>query len=219
MNHLKNEDGNATFYMIWLLGIVALIFLIVLNLVKVYVVKEHANLSAEQAAIAGTATLLTYTERAVDEVDDHPVMTAERVATGKKKLSKLVKDKQQNYIDYQNMDDSTAYIKAINEVIPAKMNENPMLEHLIRNKFRGELGHSIWDLQMRVGPSIQDVIAKNGGNTTNTEILLSTSKWRLEVKSTVTFKSISDHKFITNFVGDIPEKGYGPRLEFLKHIY
>jgi len=219
MNHLKNEDGNATFYMIWLLGIVALIFLIVLNLVKVYVVKEHANLSAEQAAIAGTATLLTYTERAVDEVDNHPVMTAERVATGKKKLSKLVKDKQQNYIDYQNMDQSTAYIKAINDVIPAKMNENPMLENLIRNKFRGELGHSIWDLQMKVGPTIQEMIAKNGGNTTNTEILFSTSKWRLEVKSTVTFKSISDHKFITNFVGDVPQKGYGPRLEFLKHIY
>ncbi len=219
MRYVSNENGNATFYMIWLLGVVALIFVIVINMVKVYVVKEHATLSAEQAAIAGTATLLKFTEKAIDEVDNDPVMMAERLLTGEEKLAKQVNDKQQSYIHNQNMDRSTAYIKAVNEVIPGKMNQHFLFENLIKHKFKAEIGSSIWELQTKVGPSIQEMIVMNGGNISNTEILFSTSKWRLEVKSTVNFHSVTDHKFITSFVDSIPQKGYGPSLEFLQRIY
>ena len=41
--------------MLWLLGIVAIIFVLTVNIAKVYIVKEHANLAVEQAALAGTS--------------------------------------------------------------------------------------------------------------------------------------------------------------------
>jgi hypothetical protein len=53
MKYVQNEKGNAAFYLLWLLGIVAIIFVLTINIIKVYVVKEHANLAVEQAALAG----------------------------------------------------------------------------------------------------------------------------------------------------------------------
>ncbi|MBD8071137.1 hypothetical protein [Bacillus sp. PS06] len=219
MNYIRNEQGNATFYMIWLIGIVGLIFVLVINLVKVYVVKEHANLSVEQAAIAGTAELLKLTEQAIDSIDNDPLIIAERLLTGEEKLSKQIKDKQDSYIYNQNLDPSTAYIKSVNQIIPAKMNDNAVFEYIIKQKFKSRLGSSIWALQTKVRPTVQDMISSNGGNISDTEIEFSTSKWRLEIKSTVTFESIADHKIINSFVKDIPQRGYGPSLDFLKDIY
>ena len=65
MKYLNNERGNSAFYIIWLLGISAVIFVIVVNIAKVYVVKQHAATRTQQAAFAGTVVLLEATQEGI----------------------------------------------------------------------------------------------------------------------------------------------------------
>jgi hypothetical protein len=41
----------------------------------------------------------------------------------------------------------------------------------------------------------------------------------VEVKSTATFESVNDNKFVEYFERKIPQKGYGPKLKYLENIY
>lgn len=66
---------------------------------------------------------------------------------------------------------------------------------------------------------VQAIISDNEANPEDTEIILSHEKWRLEVKSTATFESISDYKLIQLFQPKVPQKGYGPQLIYLENIY
>ncbi|RFU67770.1 hypothetical protein D0469_13665 [Peribacillus saganii] len=214
MKYLRNQKGNSTFYLLWLLGIVALIFVLTINIVKVYVVKEQANLSVEQAALAGTSVLLETTDKAVKDFDAGPESVAQKALDGGHSISKLIEDKQNEYIN--NGDDETnAYIKAANDILPPRLDKHPLLKMALRDR----LGVSGADISTEVAAVVQDVIAENKANREDTTIEFSKVKWRLEVKSTATFESISDNRYITYFLKDIPQRGYGPVLEYLESVY
>ena len=120
MTYLKNEKGNAVIFLLWLLGIVAIIFVLTINIVKVYIVKEHANLAVEQAALAGTSVLLEKTKEAIEEFDSKPDLLyladrdLQRLADGGRGVGDLIEEKKLNYMA-GGMDESNAYIKAANE--------------------------------------------------------------------------------------------------------
>ncbi len=75
------------------------------------------------------------------------------------------------------------------------------------------------DVNTKLDQAIQNVIVENNGNTGSTEATISKQKWRVEVKSTVTFETVSDHKWMKPFTTELPQKGYGPQMEYLKAIY
>ncbi|WP_233569879.1 hypothetical protein [Falsibacillus albus] len=201
------------FYLLWLLGIVALIFVIVINIAKVYVVKIQANTSAEQAAIAGTAVLLEETKQAVQEFDSNLLLSApQKLEDGGKSIADQIQEKQDDYTG-NGYSESESYILAANDILPDKINSHPGLKHIFDQHFKsGDIGD-------RVLAAVQDIIDQNEGNTQNTVVEFSAEDWRLEVKSTVTFESITDHKFIQFFRDDIPQKGYGPKLKYLEGVY
>lgn len=215
---LQNEKGNASIYLLWLMGIVALIFVVTINIVKVYVVKEQANLSVEQAALAGTAVLLDKTKEAVTAFDSNPLYTvesaAQRMADGGNGISMLIDEKKLEYMK-NGADEADAYMKAANEILPPRLEQYLFL----KKEFRDRLGNSPSDIPYLISPAVQDVIDENKGNTGDTEVFFSSSHPRVEVKSTVTFQSISDHKYITAFLKKIPQKGYGPELSYLAKVY
>ena len=62
MKYVGNDRGNSAFYLIWILGISAVIFVLVVNIAKVYLVKQKAATDAQQAAFAGTVVLLDFTQ-------------------------------------------------------------------------------------------------------------------------------------------------------------
>jgi hypothetical protein len=220
MRYIENEKGNAAIYMLWLLGIVAVIFVLTVNIVKVYVVKEHANLAVEQAALAGTSVLLDKTMEAVEEFDSSPNLDffadrdLQRIANEGKSIGQLLEERQSEHMAV-DMDEADAYIKAANEILP----ENIKLYSSLRKEMKNKLGLTSPDLNSLISPTILDAISKNDGRTEQTEIEISTEKWRVEVKSSVQFEALSDQEFISRFVKDIPQKGYGPSLVYLKDIY
>ncbi len=222
MKHLKNENGNAAIYMLWLLGIVAVIFILTINIVKVYIVKEHANLAVEQAALAGTASLIEKTQEAIDKFDNRvtvdPLYLADREAQKLgdlgKNVGQLIEKKK---IDYMNggMGEADAFIKAANEILPKRIDRHPFL----KKELRDSLGSSSNDAYYIFSSSVMEIINNNEARPQDTEMELSSIEWRVEVKSSVRFETISDNKFISKFVSDIPQKGYGPTLAYLENVY
>ncbi|UQD50880.1 hypothetical protein C0971_01610 [Bacillus methanolicus] len=215
MKYVQNEKGNATFYLLWLLGIVAIIFVLTINIVKVYVVKEHANLAVEQAALAGTAVLLEKTKEAVEAFDTSidPQSLAQKGIDGNS-IGKLIEKKKKEYMD-NGADEADAYIKAANEILPKRLSIYPLL----KNKFTERFGSSASEIPDKVRSTVQDIINENKANSEDTKIEFSQEKWRLEIKSTATFESISDHKYISKFLEDIPQVGYGSSLKYLESVY
>ncbi|PLS15390.1 hypothetical protein CVD28_24010 [Bacillus sp. M6-12] len=214
MSVLNNERGNATFYLLWLLGIVALIFVITINIVKVYIVKEQANLSVEQAALAATAVLLEKTDYAVKEFESSSPESAAQMMLDRKSISQLIEEKKAEYMN-SGKDEATAYIKAANEILPSRL----VLYPTLKSAFRTSLGASEAEISSIVAPEVQEIISQNNANADDTTIEFSTEKWRIEIKSTATFESIADNKYISYFLRDIPQKGYGPVLEYIESVY
>ncbi|MDE3840777.1 hypothetical protein C0966_15995 [Bacillus methanolicus] len=215
MKYVQNEKGNAAFYLLWLLGIVAIIFVLTINIVKVYVVKEHANLAVEQAALGGTAVLLEKTEEAVEEFDTSiDLQSIAQKGLDGRSVGELIEEKKKEYMD-NGADEADAYIKAANEILPDKLQKYPLLKYEFTKRF----GSSASEIPEKVRSTVQDIIIENKANTEDTEIEFSQEKWRLEIKSTTTFESISDHKFISKFFKDIPQEGYGPSLKYMESVY
>jgi hypothetical protein len=220
MKYVQNEKGNAAFYLLWLLGIVAIIFVLTINIIKVYVVKEHANLAVEQAALAGTAVLLEKTKEAVEafETSTDPLYLLQsglqKSSNGGQSIWDQIEQKKKEYMDI-GADEADAYIKAANEILPEKLQTYSLLKYEFTKRF----GNSAFEIPDKVRSTVQDIINENKANTKDTEIEFSQEKWRLEIKSTATFESISDHKYISKFLEDIPQVGYGPTLKYLESVY
>ncbi|WP_080848714.1 hypothetical protein [Cytobacillus gottheilii] len=220
MKWLNNERGNAAIFMLWLLGIVAIIFVLTINIVKVYIVKEHSSLSAEQAAFAGTAVLIENTAEAIENYESNPSymlireMHENALADGKP-ISALIEEKKNEYVN-SGLDESAAYIEAANNILTkSRLNWNGFLKHELRN----QLSETKAGAEAIIRSAVMDVITANHARPEDTEISFSLDKWRVEVKSTVRFESVSDNKYISSFVEDIPQRGYGPKLAYIENVY
>ncbi|KAA9015975.1 pilus assembly protein TadG-related protein [Niallia endozanthoxylica] len=222
MKFVKNENGNAAIFMLWLLGIVAIIFVIIVNIIKVYVVKEQANLAVEQAALAGTAVLLEKTKEAVNEFDTRPTVDplyladreVQKLTDSGKSVEMLIEEETEKYLA-RGMDEGDAYIKAANKILPSRVNGHPFL----KKELKRSLGLSSSDAAYLFSSAVLKTIDENEAKTEKTEIELSREDWRVEVKSVVQFETISDQKFIASFLSEIPQKGYGPTLAYLENVY
>ncbi|WP_163102949.1 TadE/TadG family type IV pilus assembly protein [Peribacillus alkalitolerans] len=208
MRYLTNERGNAVFYMLWLLGIVLILFVIVINIAKVYVVKEQSSLAVDQAAFAGTSVLIDQTKAAVARFDASVFSVPQKAMDGGKSISQLVEDKA---FEYSHLSRSEAYIRALNQILPARIEKHPPLKQEFVNTF--------YDVEGLVYPSVQDIVLKNESNSEDTEITFSKEEWRLEVVASTTFRSISDQKIIPFFQEKIKQKGYGPSLHYLEEVF
>ncbi|WP_108672186.1 Tad domain-containing protein [Peribacillus acanthi] len=208
MRYLTNEKGNAAFYMLWLVGIVLLLFVIVINIAKVYVVKEQSSLVVDQAAFAGTSVIIDHTKEAIARFDASVFSISQKVMDGGKSITQLVDEKT---LSYTNVAQSDAYIRALNEVLPERIDKYPPLRQEFMNSFH--------DVEGLVSPYVQDIILENKSNVEDTEITFSKEKWRLEVVASSTFESVSDQKIIPLFQKKIKQKGYGPSLRYLEKVF
>lgn len=213
MKHMKNERGNAAFYLIWILGISAVIFVLVVNIAKVYLVKEQAATATQQAAFAGTVVLLEATQEGIESFDsDLTKSTAQKVLDGGKTIQEQIDEKVEE-LEGQGEDLQLAYIKAYNSILPEKMDKHPQFKNEMEDTFQDP------GLSSRLLSAVQSTIFANEANAEGLEVILSDTKWRVEVKADATFETVTDGTYLKSFTSKIPQKGYGPSLEYVKFIY
>lgn len=212
MNYLKNEQGNAVFYLIWLLGVSAVIFVIVVNIAKVYVVKQQAATATQQAAFAGTVVLLDVTQEGIESFDsDLTKSAAQKVLDRGKSIQNQIDEKVEEFVN-EDIDLQLAYIKAYNEILPEKINKHPQFKKEMEDTFKNS------NLSDRLLSAVQSTITENEANADDVEVLLSDTKWRVEVTADATYSTITDGSYLKSFKSDIKQKGSGPSLEYLESV-
>ena len=211
MNYIKNERGNSVFYILWLFGISAVIFVLVVNIAKVYVVKQQADTATQQAAFAGTVVLLEATAKGIENFDDDPVISVDQKLSDLKTIEEQVKEKANELID-EGEDVQLAYIQAYNIVLPEKMEKYPLFKKEMEDTFKDV------ELSGELLSAVQTIITENDANPESVEVVLSETKWRVEVKADATYSTLTDGTYLKSFTSDIQQKGAGPPLKYLKNI-
>ncbi|MEO4054212.1 hypothetical protein [Solibacillus sp. CAU 1738] len=227
MKYLKNENGSAIFYLLWIMTTIVIISVIVLNIARVYVVKQQAATGAQLGAIAATNEILATTKAAIQEYDTEMArIIAERNAELEEGEEPEVYDplwdsiwERTNQLTAPGNSRQMAYIQALNGILPSMLNDcsaddAPCLKEILYTKvfidpaFRNQT----YDVVKRI-------VIENGGNEERLEIKISKDKYRVEIKTDATYESITDGSLLTSFSKDIKQQGYGLPLLYLKYVF
>lgn len=216
MNVLKNERGHGMVYLLWIMVMSIAIFVIVVNIAKVYAVKQQAATATQQAALAGTSILLEATIRGIENFDDysdtlHPDWVAQRGMDSKSVTALL--DEKVTQLKQSGQAEDIAYIQAMNELLPSRIQTYGLLKTLIKTEIDAS-GTAFTD-------TVKQVIEANDGNLERSTVTLTTPEYRIEVIADVTYESVTDSatSYIKDIVKEIPQKGTGPSMTYLKGLY
>ncbi|GAA0497292.1 hypothetical protein GCM10008986_25330 [Salinibacillus aidingensis] len=210
---MSDEKGNASLFLLWVLGIVVILFAIIINITKVFLVGSEASYTVQQAALAGSSVYIKESKAAIEEFDNHLAASIDfKLNHGGKSLGELVRE-QQDAHEGTGLSSDQAYIKALNDVLPSEIDAHDQL----KNTFRSRLNSS--SFSTAISNAVQSVIRDSEeANSEDTTIVLSNSEWRLEVESSVTFESITGVN-IPLFKDKIPARGEGPKFIYLENVY
>ena len=212
MKQLRNENGNSLVYLLWLLSMCGVIIIIIVNITGVYITKQNASTATQQAALAGTAVLLNATEEAIEEFDNDLIKSILQKADDLKTIAMLVDEKMQELMNVGEGKQS-ARIQAYNAIIPERLLKYPELKEVFEDKFKSS------QLANKLHSEINYILVENGTELENSEIVLSNTNWRIEVKASALFSTITDGKYLDKITKDIPQKGVGPKLAYLRNVY
>ncbi|WP_252502262.1 pilus assembly protein TadG-related protein [Sporosarcina sp. Marseille-Q4943] len=213
MKYVDNERGSGLVYMLWIMVSSIVICVIVLNIAKVYAVKQQAANATQLAALAGTSVLVNAGKDAIEAFDQlseaEDVILQLEVDDGKS-VGELVDEKAQEYRN-QGLARDIAYINSMNDILTPRMAAYGLLKSLVYDQIKVSNG--------KFNQTVRDVVKKNGGNEERIEVSF-TSDFRVEVEADVTYESITDtaEEYIKEMTKEVPQKGYGPSLLFLKDV-
>lgn len=210
MKHLKNEKGSAAIFLLWIMTVIIVLSLLIVNIAKVYAVKQQASTAAQLGAFAATSEILFATEEAIKDFDKAMLET---LGEGEEyeALWDEIEERKKSYL--ANGDgEQRAYIKALNEMLPGRLGDQ-ILKGFFNAKFRADAV-----LSTKIYTTVQRVVRENEGNDEHLEIIISKEKYRVEVKTDATYKTIASGEYINSFSKDIPQVGYGPELTYLQYI-
>ncbi|MCM3389757.1 pilus assembly protein TadG-related protein [Ureibacillus chungkukjangi] len=210
MKHLKNEKGSAAIFLLWIMTVIIVLSLLIVNIAKVYAVKQQASTAAQLGAFAATSEILFATEEAIKDFDKAMLET---LGEGEEyeALWDEVEKRKKSYLA-NGGGEQRAYIKALNEMLPGRLGDQ-ILKGFFNAKFRADAA-----LSTKIYTTVQRVVRENEGNDEHLEIIISKEKYRVEVKTDATYKTIASGEYINSFSKDIPQVGYGPELTYLQYI-
>lgn len=208
LSHVRNEKGSAAIYLLWIMTVIIVLTLIIVNIAKVYAVKQQASTAAQLGAFAATSEILLATEEGIKDFDLEMLKKAIEAGVEYEPLWDDIVERKESYMT-SGVGEQEAYIKALNDILPGRLvGEDELREKLSINDA----------LKSKISSSVQQVVRKNEGNEEHLEIIISKEKYRVEVKTDATYKTIGNGEYIDSFQKDIPQIGYGPELSYLQYV-
>ncbi|MFC7685689.1 pilus assembly protein TadG-related protein [Ureibacillus sp. GCM10028918] len=207
LKHVSNEKGSAAIFLLWIMTVIIVLTVIIVNIAKVYAVKQQASTAAQLGAFAATSEILLATEEGIKEFDEYMMEKALEAGVEYEPLWDEIDERKDSYMA-SDVGEQEAYIKALNEILPGSLG-NPILK-----------GYLFIDsaLSTKIYSTVQNVVRENEGNEEHLEIVISEEKYRVEVKTDATYETIGSGEYIDSFQKDIPEIGYGPELSYLQYV-
>ena len=208
MKWLKDERGSSLVYLLWIITATIVLFLIVTNIARIYIVKQQASAAAELAALAATGEILVATEDAIKEFD---VIMENLNEGGYEPLWTDIEERVDS-LTASGYSHNEALIESYNELLPGRFGGEPDLKEIIL------LTIDNLTFMNRVQSTAEQIVKENEGNEESVVIKISTEKFRVEVKSDATYETLTDSDLLASFKEDIPQEGYGPPLDYLREV-
>ncbi|WP_053364885.1 hypothetical protein [Bacillus sp. FJAT-27245] len=206
---VQNDKGNTMLFILGSISIMALMFIIVGSFANVFVYKEKAANNAEQASIVASANIYENLQRAVDDYDRSLIGVVEDFLSESinEKISQETDRLKNSHPDFSDLE---ARYKAVDRVLKRELGRNPILSDYISAGLR----KSSNEIPYLVQQNIED----NGGEVSNTRILLFNHNNRVEVKTAAAFKALGFDELFPDDKRNIRQSGQGPKFEFIKSL-
>ncbi|KGR76448.1 TadE/TadG family type IV pilus assembly protein [Ureibacillus sinduriensis] len=201
---VRNEKGSAAIYLLWIMTVIIVLTLIIVNIAKVYAVKQQASTAAQLGAFAATSEILLATEEGIKDFDLEMLKKAIEAGVEYEPLWDDIEERIESYIT-SGLGEQEAYIKSLNDILPGRLGD-PILK-----------GHIQLD-STKIYHAVQNVVRENEGNEEHIDVMISKEKYRVEVKTDATYETIGNGEYIDSFEKDIPQIGYGPELSYLQYL-
>jgi Putative Flp pilus-assembly TadE/G-like len=209
---LQNERGNIALFVIGILAVMMILFVFVLNLSKVFAVKEQADSTTQQASIAATAVMYEELEGVIAEyetwligkLDSYPETIGEKVD---EKIIDLNSDP-----DYNDYSANEISIEALDMVLIEEL-EHGFGKKELAEKLEDEIEH---DIVKKMKNKARQTIVENGGNLEGATLEIENGQ--VYVKASNTVEGTSYKGFFDNFSDELFQQSGGPKMDFLEHI-
>lgn len=226
MKSVKNERGNASFYLIWMTFILGLMLILVMNIADVFLVNQQASIGAEQASIAATDVVFEAVRDAVDDYDDYLeekfYLTAAigEIFQIEWTLGYRINEKEQDLL-HSGYSANEAAIEAVDSVVTSHL---PGDDGKLKDFIIQEIGNKTPTIRSVVS----SVISSNKGDTTNAKVTLFKeesgsfsvgSSFHVEVVSSKEFKGTEFQSFISSVEEDMKQVSLGPTIDFAKKLH
>jgi len=213
MKRLREEKGSITLLTLGLLGVMALLFAVMLNLVKVYAVKQEASNAAQQASLAATSEIYRAVEKAIQDTDNAGLICVGSEGLGlnlwPKTIAEQIQDKK-NQLSGQYTGREVE-LKAIDLVLTETLHDPRYF--CLKDQIELELNLSTSAIQQ----AILDTIHANGGEQVGTVIDIN-HRYQVEVKTSSVYRAYKYDDWIPDNRRNIQQEGLGPELKFLEHV-
>lgn len=216
MKRLREEKGSITLLTLGLLGVMALLFAVMLNLVKVYAVKQEASNAAQQASLAATSEIYRVVEKAIQDTDNAGLFCPGPVGVAlnlwPKTIAEQIQDKKwQLSGQYPSWTDRELELEAIDLVLTETL---PDLRYFcLKEQIVQELNTSTSTIKQ----AILDTVGSNGAEPVGTVIDIN-SRHQVEVKTSSEYRAYKYDEWIPDNRRNISQRGLGPELKFLQHV-
>lgn len=215
MRFLKNERGATSFYAIWMLMLMGVLMVLIMNVVKIYVGKEQAANSAQQACYAATFEIYEMVNEVIDEYDKVGNGGILHKAKHKKTVRQEIKEEMNNIrANHSGFSSGKVEREAIDNVLSNELSGH----HLFNGKLKEMIRNKLWSSRVEIKTIVGQMVIKNGGEKSKTVITLFNADEQIEIKTVAKFETDDSGEIFKGDTYEVPQKAMGPEIEFISEL-
>lgn len=175
---LGNQRGNMTVFVLTIFFFLSLVmFTLLYNMSTIFVDKEVAANSAQQASIAAVQIIYEETEEAIQKYDLSLVGMLDPVYI----MREVDHEKTRLRSAHPEWSESEVRYNAIDHVLLQHVNRNPVLY--------GYIHHSLAEAQTKIPGAVGEILQANGATPSGSVVTMFDSDMRIEVETSVRYQS------------------------------
>jgi len=201
---MRDQRGNMTVFVLTIFFFFSLVmFTLLFNMSTVFVDKEVAANSAQQASLGATQIVYEEAEKAIRAYDAsitrliNPVYIWPQVESAEMSLRSA----------HPSWSDSEIMYNAIDQVLSANLPSNAELHWYVRQY--------MWFAEDKIRSTVGSILSSNGAIRSGSRVKMFNSEQRIEVRTSVRYESENfGLDFLSNHRDEIEQTAEGRRIRF-----
>ena len=208
MRWWKEERGNAMLLTLGTVAIMAIMLIIVANFSKVFIVKEIASSTAEQASLVAAAIVVEKVKEEIEEYEDTLKGKLEDLLD--ESLTEKIEKRKQAIQHETNWLKHELEIRAMNDVLTEELKAG-------NNELRVFLLKAMQRATNEIPSIVENNIKANNGKVNGTIISINENN-RLQVETHVEYSMMKLDKYVPGDKQQVKQKSESPSLSFFREL-